>query len=286
MKEGPDSVAPMKAVSNFTKAAVLYILSIVAAYSSIFNANDGAAIDYEVFGEGAALVLLHSGMMSRDDMRVQIDYFSKYYQVIAIDAREQGRSSKSTSQITYELMASDVIGVLDQLQITKANLFGQSDGGVTALMVAHLFPDRVVKLMIHGAVYNYDAYPVDQRENWLNTTWNADDEEARNPDRFPGMAIEHYLLGNDGLLEFEEHIQEMSRMWATSPNLTKEDLKLIMTPSLVIVGDHYDISIPHTVEMHDALGNSELFIAPGATHFIHHEKPDLLHKVLHDFLKE
>ena len=99
------------------------------------------------------------------------------------------------------------------------------------------------------------------------------------------MAFKHYLLGRDDLSNFENHLQEMSMMWATSPNLTKEDLNSMNTSTLVIVGDHYDISLSHTVEMHEALANSELFVAPGATHFIHQEKPELLHQAMHNFLQ-
>ena len=71
-------------------------------------ADDGALIDYEVFGNGIPMVLLHSGMMSREDMRIQIGYLSRYFKVFAIDAREQGRSSSSDTQISYERMANDV----------------------------------------------------------------------------------------------------------------------------------------------------------------------------------
>lgn len=118
----------------------------------------------------------------------------------------------------------------------------------------------------------------------MNINWDENAQGAKDPNSFPGMAIESYLLGKDDLSSFENHYQEMARMWATSPNLSKDDLSNIKTQTLVVVGDHWDISIPHTVEMHESLPNSELFIAPGATHFIHQEKPDLLHWVLHKFL--
>jgi pimeloyl-ACP methyl ester carboxylesterase len=229
--------------------------------------------------------MLHSGMMSREDMREQIEYFSKFYKVIAIDAREQGRSSSSSVKISYDLMASDVVGVLDQLDIKKTNIWGQSDGGITALLATHKYPTRVSKLIIHGAVYNHSAYPASQKERWKNAAWDKDNDQDNDPTGFPGMAFKHYLLGRDDLSNFESHLQEMSMMWATSPNLTKEDLSKINTPTLVIVGDHYDISLASTVEMHEALSNSELFVAPGATHYIHQEKPELLHQVMYDFLQ-
>lgn len=265
--------------------AIVVLMQPLCAMDTM-TTTDNVVIDYEVKGQGDALVMLHSGMMSREDMRIQIDYFSRFYQVIALDSREQGRSTSSQDQITYDLMAKDVIELLDHLGIEKASLFGQSDGGITALITVFKFPQRVKKLVIHGAVFNYKAYPEEQRERWLNYTWNANNERDTDPNRFPGMAIESYLLGRDDLGQFEDHLQEMATMWATAPNLEVGDLNGIQTPTLVIVGDHWDISLNHTIEMHQALGNSELFVVPGGTHFVHQEKPDLLHTVMHDFLMD
>ena len=270
-------------ITKILSTVALCAFTLVAS-AETYVADDGASIDYEVSGNGIPLVLLHSGMMSREDMRTQISYFSQYFKVIAIDAREQGRSSSSASDISYERMASDVAGVLDDQGVAKANVFGQSDGGITALMISHLFPERLQKIAIHGAVYHFEAYPLEQRNGWLTISWDSEDENARSPEGFPGMAIPHYLLGQDNLDNFESHLKEMAEMWATSPDLSKEDLEQMETPILVIVGDHYDISIAHTLEMHEILNNSELFVVPGATHFVHEEKPDLLHRVVHDFL--
>lgn len=262
------------------------ILSSSLALSSTFKTHDGVTLDYEITGKGAALVMLHSGMMSRDDMQAQVEYFSNYYQVIALDSREQGRSSASPKQITYKLMLNDVIGLLDHLKIKKVSIFGQSDGGITALLTAHYHPNRINKLIIHGAVYNYTAYPPEILKRMKNYTWSANNLKDNDPQRFPGMSIKSYLLGHDDLSNFEKHLQEMVRMWTSSPNLTIKDLNQIKVPTLVIVGDHDDVSLHHSIEMHEALSDSELFVAPGATHFIHREKPDLLHKVIYDFLTD
>ncbi len=256
------------------------------ALSCSFKTSDDVTIDYEVTGEGEALVMLHSGMMSRDDMSAQVKYFSNFYKVIAIDAREQGRSSSSPVTISYNLMSKDVIEILDYLNIEKASFFGQSDGGVTALVTTHLHQNRINKLIIHGAVYHFTAYPKAQRDGWKNSAWNESNASDHDPAGFPGTAISSYLLGQSDLSNFEAHFKEMSNMWATSPSLTDEDLAAIKVPTMVIVGDHNDISLQHTIKMHEALSNSELFVAPGATHFIHQEKPDLLNKIIHDFLKQ
>lgn len=276
----------MSAIIRISLVIIFTLSGVSSSMSDTFKTVDGDIIDFEVNGEGDPLVMLHSGMMSREDMRQQIDHFSNYYKVIAIDARGQGKSSSSAKQISYQLMASDLINIMDHLNIEKFSIFGQSDGAITALIATHLNQDRIDKLIIHGAVYHFNAYPQEQRERWKNIKWDLNNPKDNDPNGFPGMTIESYLLGRSDLSEFGSHLKEMANMWATSPNLTKRDLNKITVPTLVIVGDHYDISISHTVEMYEALGNADLFIAPDATHFIHQEKPDLLHNVIHDFLKK
>lgn len=270
-----------------TKLFLLLVLTLIATFPTLadtYKTSDGIILDYEIKGSGETLVLLHSGMMSRDDMRTQIEYFSKVYQVIAIDSREQGRSSESPEQISYDLMSNDVIELLDHLNIKHTNIFGQSDGGITALLTAHYHPNRINKLIIHGAVFNYTGYSPETIARMKQYTWDANNPKDIDVSNFPGMAIKSYLLGRNDLSNFEKHLKEMTRMWSSSPNLTVKDLNKIKVPTLIIVGDHWDVSLRHTIEMHEALGNSELFVAPGATHYIHKEKPDLLHKVISDFL--
>jgi pimeloyl-ACP methyl ester carboxylesterase len=232
------------------------------------------------------LVMLHSGMMSRDDMRAQIDYFSNHYQVIALDARKQGRSSGSSEQISYELMSNDFIALLDHLSIKKTSVFGQSDGGITALLATHHHPERINKLIIHGSVFSYNAYSPQVIEGMKNITWDPKSTKDNDRSIFPGMAIESYLLGHDDLHNFERYLQEIASMWSSSPNLSVKDLNQIKVSTLVIVGDHHDVSLSHTIKMHEALSHSQLFVVPGGTHFVHQEKPELLHKVMHNFLIE
>ncbi len=273
---------------KIAKAVCLLALLHMApeALADTFKTKDGVTLDYAVTGKGEPLVMLHSGLMSRDDMHNQVTYFSKYYQVIALDSREQGRSGTSDVQISYQLMSDDVVALLDHLKIKKANIFGQSDGGINALLTAHYHPERVDKLMIHGAVFNYKAYPPQAIAQWSDYSWSEDNPKDIDPEQFPGNSLKSYLLGHADLSNFEKHLQEMAHMWATSPNLTVKDLQKITVPTLVIVGDHYDVSLPHSLQMHEGLSNSQLFVAPGATHYIHREKPELLNGVLHDFLRE
>jgi hypothetical protein len=75
-----------------------------------------------------------------------------------------------------------------------------------------LYSERLEKLIIHGAVFNFEAYPTSQREGLLNITWDANSESANDPSEFPCMAIEHYLLGREDLSDFKVYLQEMAKL--------------------------------------------------------------------------
>ncbi len=56
--------------------------------------------------------------------------------MILIDSRGHGRSTRDERPFRYELMASDVLVVMNALHLEKVSLVGWSDGAVIELMVA------------------------------------------------------------------------------------------------------------------------------------------------------
>ena len=89
---------------------------------------------YEVYGQGEPLVVIHGNGGSIGMLAAQIAFFRSRYRVIAMDSRDQGRSSDSPGPITYEAMADDLAALLDHLQIGPVNVLGWSDGGIEALL--------------------------------------------------------------------------------------------------------------------------------------------------------
>src|SRR5262249_29250830 len=68
---------------------------------------NGIKMYYEIYGSGEPLVLLHGNSSSISSFNKQIPELSKYYKVIAIDSRGQGKSSEDWTKFTYELLAAD-----------------------------------------------------------------------------------------------------------------------------------------------------------------------------------
>jgi len=61
-----------------------------------------------------------------------VPVLAKSHQVIVMDSRGHGRSSRDGKPFGYDLMASDVLGLMDFLTIPKAAIIGWSDGRLSA----------------------------------------------------------------------------------------------------------------------------------------------------------
>src|SRR5215212_6530345 len=113
---------------------------------------NGADIYYEVYGAGDPVVLVHGGGGSGRNFVNQVPALvDAGYQVIVIDSRGHGHSSHGPDPLSYELLASDVLGVMDHLGIDKADLVGWSDGAIIALELGIHHPERLNKVVAYGA---------------------------------------------------------------------------------------------------------------------------------------
>ena len=76
--------------------------------------HDGARVWYASFGSGRPVILLHGGLGHSGNFGYQVpDLVAAGYRVIAIDSRGHGRSTRDTRPFTYDLMATDVLAVMD-----------------------------------------------------------------------------------------------------------------------------------------------------------------------------
>ncbi len=117
--------------------------------------NDGVGIAFEVVGRGQPLVLQHgrlgSGRFWFD--AGYVDALAPDWRLVIIDARGHGRSDKPADAGAYrpEDMAGDVIAVLDELAIDRADLFGYSMGGRIGFATAAHAGHRINALVAGGA---------------------------------------------------------------------------------------------------------------------------------------
>ncbi|MFJ6611135.1 alpha/beta fold hydrolase [Streptomyces sp. NPDC091289] len=111
---------------------------------------DGVDIAYQVRGEGAAppLVLLAGQANNHHWWDGVRDDFHAARSTITLDHRGTGRSGKPDEPYSTELFARDVIAVLDDLGVDRADVYGTSMGGRVAQQLAARHPDRVRALVL------------------------------------------------------------------------------------------------------------------------------------------
>ena len=104
---------------------------------------------YRELGEADAppLMILHGLLGTSDNWQTLGKQFAATHRVHLIDQRNHGRSPHNPVH-NYSAMANDVLHHLDRTGIDRASIIGHSMGGKTALMFAHLHPDRVQKLVV------------------------------------------------------------------------------------------------------------------------------------------
>lgn len=115
---------------------------------------------YEVHGEGETVVLAHGLGGNHATWYQQVAVLAKAYQVITFDHRGFG-SSTDHEKLGRAGFVSDLLALLDHLNIEKAALVGQSMGGGTVINFANQYPERVAGLVIadsiHGLVESDDV---------------------------------------------------------------------------------------------------------------------------------
>ena len=224
-----------------------------------FKKINGIDLYYEIYGTGKPLIFLHGNGGSIRSAKAKIEYFKKYFKVIAIDSRGHGKSiDTTTKQLTYVQMANDIKVLLDSLNIDSAFVSGQSDGGILGLLLAINFPDKISKLATFGAnMFPGKKAVFDEIDNLvLNTLKTTNDFNKK----------------------------RLYSLMAYQPDITEKDLQKIKCPVLIMSGDRDVIRLEHSIKIFNNIANSNLFVMPGATHFGSSEKPELFDLVLLDFL--
>lgn len=128
-----------------------WVSSTIKPQSGYSNVN-GINMYYEIYGQGKPLVLLHGGGSTIETSFGRIiPHLAKNHQLICVELQAHGRTEDRNSPISFEQDAADVVALLDNLKIQKADFLGFSNGGMTALKIAIKYPDRCNKI-IAGSV--------------------------------------------------------------------------------------------------------------------------------------
>jgi len=232
---------------------------------------------YASFGpkasQGEPVILLHGGLANANYWGNQVKALQSRYRVIVMDSRGHGRSSQDDKPYGYDLMASDVIGLMDFLKIPKAAIVVWSDGAIIGLDIALTHPERLTKLFAFAA----NSDPSGVSDITSSPVFNA----------FIARAEKEYEKLSPTPTEYKSFLCQIEKMWETQPNWTADDLGRIAVPVWIVDADHDEaIKRENTEFMAGNIPNAGLLLQPEVSHFSFIQDPeqftaDVLHFLQH-----
>ncbi len=241
------------------------------AHSGLAPVN-GIQIWYAEFGQGEPVILLHGGLANANYWGNQVPALAKSYRVIVMDSRGHGRSTRDDRPFGYDLMASDVLALMDYLQIGKAAIIGWSDGAILGLDIAIHHPERITKLFAFAA--NSDPSGVNIAPSPVFK-------------KFIDRAKTEYEQLSPTPGAYNSFLVQITAMWAAEPNFTAEDLRAIKVPVLIVDADHDEaIKRENTEFMAREIPNAGLALLPGVSHFALLQDPEQFNCDLLHFLRQ
>lgn len=258
--------------------------------------------------DGPMVMLLHGFPEFSYGWRHQIGALAAAgFRVIVPDQRGYGRSGKPHDVAAYKLptLASDVVGIADQLGIRTFSLVGHDWGGIVAWRVASDYPGRLEKLAIINAPnldvalshilksplqllksYYVALFQIPCLPEWslaaldFKMLTGALQASSR-----PGTFSADELAVYKDAWSQPRALTSMLDWYRALPSQERRKAARIKTPALVIWGDRDTALDPSLAEDNAALcDSSHVHHFADATHWIHHEHPERVNDLLVGFL--
>jgi pimeloyl-ACP methyl ester carboxylesterase len=236
--------------------------------------HDEARIWYSTFGSGPPVILLHGGLGHSGNWGYQVPALvMSGYRAVLIDSRGHGHSTRDTRPFSYELMASDVLAVMDKLLIERAALVGWSDGACTALILGAKAPSRVAGVFFFACNMDPSGVKPFEPAPTLNRCFarHAKDyaELSATPD------------------QFKDFVDAVTLMQRTQPNYSANDLAQISVPVAIVQSEHDEfIKREHAEFLAQTIPHAELIILKDVSHFAPLQRPEQFNTAMIAFITE
>lgn len=260
---------------------------------------DGGRLEFDVAGDGPAVVLLHPGLWDRRTWDDQFGVFSRTHVVLRYDARGYGRSSRPEPGKPYSHV-DDLTAVLSAAGIDHTALVGCSMGGGTALDFALDHPDRVTALVLAAPAVSGIEEGTPEEEAWFAQRQAPIDELIEGGELTRAqdlrLATMWARLGSEdpaGARIREIAFDNLHELTMDESGVTRLDppaierLEDIRAPTLVLPADYDPPWHGKICELLDTrIPHSRLVQIPHTDHVVNMRRPSEFNRVVLDFLGE
>jgi pimeloyl-ACP methyl ester carboxylesterase len=268
----------------------------------------GVKISFRIYGNGFPVIFIHGYGAKKEIWKPQVAEMSKRFKLVTFDLRGTGESDRPNIPYTMEMMAEDVNGLAEFLNIKKAHIIGRSFGGMIAQNVSLLYPEKVEKLVLiatnygrtdtewveipkNGRLEEIETLKHDplkafrQKSKWLFHIRFRKEMEANPTKKFYGVFSMEDLI-KESTVNPSRPQDIINQAEAMKTHYTFDKLAEIKHETLLIAAFH-DRQTPVSVmmEMNKKIPNSELKIINEAGHFMTLSRASEVNKMILDFLE-
>jgi pimeloyl-ACP methyl ester carboxylesterase len=234
--------------------------------------HEGARIRYSTYGAGPAVILLHGGLGHSGNWGYQVPALvGSGYRAVLIDSRGHGRSTRDARPFSYDLMASDVLAVMDALHLEQAALVGWSDGAATALITATKTPARIAGVFFFACNMDPSGVKPIEASPLLNRCF--------------GRHASDYAQLSATPEQFQDFVAAVTAMQQTQPNFTADDLAKIRVPVVIAQSELEEFIRPeHAEYLARSIPNAEFVVLHGVSHFAPLQRPEQFNAAMLAFI--
>lgn len=189
---------------------------------------------YTKTGQGRPLIMLHGNGETHEIFHRAIPLLAETYTVYAIDSRGHGKSGMIGTELHYEDMMADIHNFILEHQLEKPMIYGFSDGGIVALLLAIKYPDLLSAIIVSGVNANPDG---------LVPIW---------------LKIFKFIYGITKSYKY--------KMMITEPNISDEMLGQITIPVIMTGGSKDMIQEKHLKHLESVIPQAKLTIFEHENH--------------------
>ena len=267
---------------------------------------DGATtLHYATSGAGEPILLIPGLGLDHNYYRFGIPLLSRHLQVLALDPRGIGRSTKSPPPYTVEAWADDFAVMIDKLAFGPIHVLGSSLGGSMALALAQRHPGKLKSLIVVGGFSELDRATElnfrlrlrlieklgmsDEVADYMGL-WTLTRKFINSDAGFATMRANQANIRANSAQSYSAFVEALLKWGRCQPGQEREPkftalLDSIKTPTLVVTSDN-DHLIPK--ELSDLIAariaGAKLIVMPGAGHIPFMEQPEEVVRIVLEFL--
>ncbi|SDD72111.1 alpha/beta fold hydrolase [Niabella drilacis] len=219
-----------------------------------YSLVNGIKMYYEIYGKGAPLVLIHGGGSTiQTSFGRIIPLLAQHRQLICVELQAHGRTGDRNTPLSFEQDADDVAALLRNLGLPKADIFGFSNGGNTALQIAIRHPRLCNRIIAGSVLLKHNGTLPQFWEFMKNGTF----------DQMPQAYKDAFLTLTPDPSKLHTLFQKCKDRVLHLTDISDEALRFIQAPVLLVNGDA-DVATPeHVIAISRLIPHCNLAILPG-----------------------